>query len=944
MSFIVTLLLWAATYVLSEILKPKPNIENARPAGLGDFSFPTTTEERSVPLIWGTVKLSGPNVTWYGNLKQVAITHHIDPGMFSSTKEYTVGFKYKVGIQFALCRGPVDNIRRIWIGDDEVWSGEVSAGAIVIDKPKLFGGADLGNGGVEGTFNFLGGTAVQTPNTYLSAFQQEGGDSPAYRGTCYGVWERGYIGTSTTIKPWAFEVRRIPEGPGGLTRAVNSGNDANLAYVVYEILTNTEWGLGFPEVDVDTTNFNAVANTLQAEGNGFSFVLDSPREISALLEEVQRQMDGVVYLDQSSGKWVIKLARANYSVGSIPAINETNIVEVKDYVRGSWFDTKNYVTVQFKDRARDYFGTFALAQDMANYRIQGVSNKSNMVFPGVKDKTLANAIVWREIRVLSYPLAKATIVVNREFWDVGPADVLKWTSAKLGFTDLVMRVSRVDLGDLVNGRIELTLVQDVFALTVPAFGDPVDTGWTPPSTTAVAIPAADSIIMEAPRALSIRDPDALSNSLPFRVWGAARNQDDGSVWFHMRTRDGADAYELERTITQFMLIGKLSANLGEAITTSSMDIVPDPDSQSDILEEFTTVAVNVLGRELTQMIMVNNEFMLVYTAAAAGGNVRFTTVYRGVLDSAIENHATDDKVYLLSVGGGIGDRSWSNGVGIDIKFVPETPDEELAEGSATVLNVTFANRHLKPYCPIGFNCNGAGDYNVGDHNMDTGSGDGAGVTVAFDRRDYLEFQENARHISGDAAPSESSTKYRIAVYDETGAPSLLYTSAFNAGGASILIERTLILQAMGGSLPTDLRGEIQTQHTLSAVDYDALQDTVFSFGVNFSQLVDDFNLGVLSYNEISSVWTSVPDTGTYAFTIGTALTTGEVQGRINSGSWVPVILVTNTTGNLTGVTAGDNIEVRVSVTGLVVGGGRDETILRVDSPTSSVDAYGILEE
>ena len=62
------------------------------------------------------------------------------------------GFKYKVGIQFAFCRGVVDELLRIWIGDDEVFNGSVTHDTtLTINNPDLFGGDDLGNGGVGGT-------------------------------------------------------------------------------------------------------------------------------------------------------------------------------------------------------------------------------------------------------------------------------------------------------------------------------------------------------------------------------------------------------------------------------------------------------------------------------------------------------------------------------------------------------------------------------------------------------------------------------------------------------------------------------------------------------------------------------------------------------------------------------------------------------------------------
>jgi hypothetical protein len=56
MGFWVTLILYAALFVLSELLRPKPDLENAKPAGLGDFQFPTASEDRYVPIIWGTIQ------------------------------------------------------------------------------------------------------------------------------------------------------------------------------------------------------------------------------------------------------------------------------------------------------------------------------------------------------------------------------------------------------------------------------------------------------------------------------------------------------------------------------------------------------------------------------------------------------------------------------------------------------------------------------------------------------------------------------------------------------------------------------------------------------------------------------------------------------------------------------------------------------------------------
>lgn len=60
----VALIVYVVVFVVSEFLRPKPKLEDAVPAGLGDFGFPTATEDRVVPLIWGTVQQAGPNVVW----------------------------------------------------------------------------------------------------------------------------------------------------------------------------------------------------------------------------------------------------------------------------------------------------------------------------------------------------------------------------------------------------------------------------------------------------------------------------------------------------------------------------------------------------------------------------------------------------------------------------------------------------------------------------------------------------------------------------------------------------------------------------------------------------------------------------------------------------------------------------------------------------------------
>ena len=53
-------------------LAPKP--EAPKPAALNDFDLPTAEEGRAIPVIFGTVWITGPNVIWYGDLASQPIT------------------------------------------------------------------------------------------------------------------------------------------------------------------------------------------------------------------------------------------------------------------------------------------------------------------------------------------------------------------------------------------------------------------------------------------------------------------------------------------------------------------------------------------------------------------------------------------------------------------------------------------------------------------------------------------------------------------------------------------------------------------------------------------------------------------------------------------------------------------------------------------------------
>ena len=64
-------IIFVAALVVSYNMMPKQ--ESHPPVGLDGIQTPTAEIGREIPVLFGTRKIEGPNVVWYGDLRTVAI-------------------------------------------------------------------------------------------------------------------------------------------------------------------------------------------------------------------------------------------------------------------------------------------------------------------------------------------------------------------------------------------------------------------------------------------------------------------------------------------------------------------------------------------------------------------------------------------------------------------------------------------------------------------------------------------------------------------------------------------------------------------------------------------------------------------------------------------------------------------------------------------------------
>lgn len=463
-------ILYIVTLILSIALAPKPKAPKS--ASIEDFDFPTAQEGRSIPVVFGDIEITGPNVLWYGDL----LTRKIKKR--AGFSKATVGFRYHIGFHLGLCHGPVDAVTQVRIDKRVVFTGSITAnGTGLIDQPTLFGGDSRG-GGVYGEFDIEMGASTQTTNTYLQA--QQGGNAPAYRGVTCFVWRTGttgtgisrkflgYIGNTEALRPFGVRVKRIASGWQGTVwypAAAEVDGHMNPAHIVYQVLTDSEWGMGISTSLIDDASFTAAADALAAEQFGLSLVWNETSSIEQFLQVVLNHINGSLSLRLDTGRYRLTLFRGDYDAGALPAFDQSNVIDLKRFERRGWGETVNEVTVIYTDPTT-LEPTAISAQDLGNLAAQGDRIPEIVELPGIRNADIARSVLGRELAARAMPLTKIQFTCNRDAWDLNIKDLFKFDWPERQCSGRVFRALKVSRGTLQDNTISIEAIEDIFQYSI----------------------------------------------------------------------------------------------------------------------------------------------------------------------------------------------------------------------------------------------------------------------------------------------------------------------------------------------------------------------------------------------------------------------------------------------------------------------------------------------
>lgn len=219
----------------------------------------TAASTLPIPIVYGVNKIAG-NLVWYQNFYALAGRGSGKGGGGKGgggggSSAATASYTYYADLIIALCEGPINGINNVW--KDQSIS---SLGLL---------GLGLGSGSVG-----------QPVWGYLTSFYPS--QAIGYSGVAFLPGASFNLGSSATIGNCTFEVEGFFSASG-----VNNF-DADPALVIYDFLTNPQYGCGFSPSSIDTSTLyrgsgSSLGDFAWASGIAFSPAISSQEQASSIL-------------------------------------------------------------------------------------------------------------------------------------------------------------------------------------------------------------------------------------------------------------------------------------------------------------------------------------------------------------------------------------------------------------------------------------------------------------------------------------------------------------------------------------------------------------------------------------------------------------------------------------------------------------------------------------
>ena len=684
----------------------------------------------------------------------------------------TSGFNYRMDLHMGVCRGPVDQVREIRVGGraapvnyyiDEAEVDPIVAGVVPLDADLSFGstamfGGEQAEGGVVGVLRLLTGASDQVVPSGIKS--KMGGLVADWRGA-FTAFFTGIVSVNNPYpKPWSFRVVRTNAGwddddvwyPEKARIIMDGGAiyGMNGAHIIYECLTNRAWGRGLPREALDDESFTDAANRLCDEGFGLCMKWTRRDSLDNFVKSVINHIAGALYVDRSTGLWVLRLIRNDYNADDVPVFDyDSGLLAIDEDESASGDSAINEIIVTYYDPRAKAAGSVA-AHDSAAFATQGAVRSVTQDYPGVPTAELANLLAQRDLQAQSVELRRFKLTFDRRAWNIAPAAVFRISVPSRGIENMVLRAAKIEDTTITNGRVIITAMQDVFSEPLTSYVGVVESGFVAPDGAASPIDdraLSESTYQDLKANLTAAEFGALTDESTYLVTQAAAPT-SLSMGYEVWTAPGGDPL-VRRELALFTPTTVLTGSL--AALATSLTISPAIRSIS--------LPTGIVARIISE---AGEEIVRVVTYDETTGAM---TLERGCVDTVPRAHPVGARVWFYGERAGTDSIAYLTGEEIDVALLTRTSSAVLALGLGDTDTLTFAGRRERPYPPGALTINGAAFPLASEPTYPT-----APFVLAWTHRDRLaQGDQVVAHGEASVGP-EVGTTYTVRILDGKGTP------------------------------------------------------------------------------------------------------------------------------------------------------------------------------
>lgn len=254
--------------------------------------------------------------------------------------------------------------------------------------------------------------------------------------------------------------------------------DANPKDIVYDVLTDSNYGMGFSAAELDTNSFETYSDYCIANNVFLSPLYDSQSEAQEVLSNLGEITNSTFVWSQGKLR-VVPLGDSEVSDNGktfIPDLTPIYDITEDDLLcddgdepiiceRKSQNDVKNSVKIEYLNRANEYNTEIEEAQDLVNIELYGLKQADTLTARQICTQEVANKVAQLALQRNIAVRNTYSFKLSMKYCLLEPMDLITLTSDRLGMSRELVRILSVKEND---GVLEFTAEEMIVGTATPA--------------------------------------------------------------------------------------------------------------------------------------------------------------------------------------------------------------------------------------------------------------------------------------------------------------------------------------------------------------------------------------------------------------------------------------------------------------------------------------------